>query len=135
MRPEIPNDDAPVELPMDGVLDLHTFRPRDVGDLVPEWLAACQERGLLEVRIVHGKGIGNLQRSVHAILARHPGVGGGGRAPPPRPTSAGRARPSSICARQHPQKKGEGGQYLSISQGKLSQSSLRTHRLASARPS
>jgi DNA-nicking Smr family endonuclease len=76
MRPEIPNDDAPVELPMDGVLDLHTFRPRDVGDLVPEWLAACQERGLLEVRIIHGKGIGNLQRSVHAILARHPGVAG-----------------------------------------------------------
>jgi DNA-nicking Smr family endonuclease len=76
MRPEIPNDDVPVELPMDGVLDLHTFRPRDVGDLVPEWLAACQERGLLELRIIHGKGIGNLQRSVHAILARHPEVAG-----------------------------------------------------------
>lgn len=74
MRPEFPADDAPVELPMDGVLDLHTFRPRDVGELVPEWLAACQERGLLEVRIIHGKGLGHLQRSVHAILARHPEV-------------------------------------------------------------
>ena len=59
---------------MDGVLDLHTFRPRDVGALVPDWLAACQERSLLELRIIHGKGVGNLQRSVHAILSRHPQV-------------------------------------------------------------
>jgi len=59
---------------MDGVLDLHTFRPRDIGDLVPEWLASCQKQGLLELRIIHGKGVGNLQRSVHAILARHPEV-------------------------------------------------------------
>jgi DNA-nicking Smr family endonuclease len=65
---------APVELPMDGVLDLHTFQPREIGDLVPGWLAACQERGLLELRIIHGKGIGNLRRTVHAILARHPEV-------------------------------------------------------------
>jgi len=67
-------DDAPVELPMDGVLDLHTFRPRDIGGLIPDWLAACQERGLLELRIIHGKGVGHLQRSVHAILSRHPQV-------------------------------------------------------------
>ena len=59
---------------MDGVLDLHTFRPKEIGVLVPEWIEACQEHGLREVRIIHGKGIGNLQRSVHAILARHPQV-------------------------------------------------------------
>jgi DNA-nicking Smr family endonuclease len=59
---------------MDGVLDLHTFQPRDIGGLVPDWLAACQERGLLELRIIHGKGIGNLRRTVHAILSRHPQV-------------------------------------------------------------
>jgi DNA-nicking Smr family endonuclease len=74
LPPETFPGDAPVELPMDGVLDLHTFRPRDLGGLIPGWLAACQERGLLELRIIHGKGIGNLQRSVHAILARHPEV-------------------------------------------------------------
>ncbi len=72
--PETPPGDGPVELPMDGVLDLHTFRPRDLGGLIPDWLAACQERGLLELRIIHGKGTGKLQRSVHAILARHPEV-------------------------------------------------------------
>jgi len=74
MPHDTPPGDAPIDLPMDGVLDLHTFRPREIGSLVPEWLAACQERGLLELRIIHGKGIGNLQRSVHAILARHPQV-------------------------------------------------------------
>ena len=62
------------ELPIDGVLDLHTFRPEDIGELVPAYLTECRARGILEVRVVHGKGIGNLKRSVHAILARLPEV-------------------------------------------------------------
>ena len=70
--PFTPDPDAPVELPIDGVLDLHTFRPRDIKELVPDYLAACQARGLLRVRIIHGKGIGNLRRTVHALLAREP---------------------------------------------------------------
>jgi DNA-nicking Smr family endonuclease len=64
----------PVELPIDGVLDLHTFRPEEVGDLIPAWLEACRERGILEVRIVHGKGTGALRRTVEALLARSPAV-------------------------------------------------------------
>ena len=66
--------DEPIELPIDGVLDLHTFNPREIKDLVLDYLAACQERGILRVRIVHGKGIGNLRRTVHSILAKHPDV-------------------------------------------------------------
>ena len=66
--------DEPVELPIDGVLDLHTFSPREIKDLVPDYLQACRERGIYQVRIIHGKGIGNLQRSVHAILSRQPEV-------------------------------------------------------------
>ncbi len=64
----------PIELPIDGVLDLHTFKPREIGELVPDYIAACQERRIRQVRIIHGKGIGNLRRSVHSILAKHPDV-------------------------------------------------------------
>jgi len=66
--------DEPVPLPIDGVLDLHTFQPREVGELVRDYLDECQQRGLVRVRIIHGKGIGNLRRTVHAALQRHPAV-------------------------------------------------------------
>lgn len=68
------DDGTPIELPIDGTLDLHTFHPRDVKALVPDYLAACRERGILDVRIVHGQGTGALRRTVHAILSRLPEV-------------------------------------------------------------
>jgi len=64
----------PVPLPIDGVLDLHTIQPREVKDVLLAYLEACQAQGILEVRVIHGKGIGNLQRTVHALLKRHPEV-------------------------------------------------------------
>lgn len=66
----------PAELPVDGELDLHNFAPREVKPLVLAYLDACLARGLTELRIVHGKGVGNLRRTVHALLARHPRVRG-----------------------------------------------------------
>jgi DNA-nicking Smr family endonuclease len=66
--------DEPLPLPIDGVLDLHTFRPQDVKEIVTEYLAACREKGILEVRIVHGRGIGQLRQTVHALLRKHPEV-------------------------------------------------------------
>ncbi len=69
-----PGNDVPLELPIDGVLDLHTFPPKLVKEVVLEYLAACQERGILEVRVIHGKGIGQLRQTVHSLLQKHPEV-------------------------------------------------------------
>lgn len=66
--------DEPVEIPIDGVLDLHTFRPRDLGDLIPDYLEACRERGITSIRIIHGKGTGTLRETVHALLRRRDDV-------------------------------------------------------------
>lgn len=72
---------TPQEWPIDGTLDLHVFKPAEVGDLVPEYLAECRKRGILQVRIVHGKGTGQLRGRVHAVLRRLPGVASFGLAP------------------------------------------------------
>lgn len=64
--------DSPVELPITGELDLHTFRPQDLGELIPAYLGECAARGIREVRIVHGKGTGTLRTTVHALIRRSP---------------------------------------------------------------
>ncbi len=63
-----------VELPIDGTLDLHQFRPEELSIIVPEYVAACLERGIDELRIVHGKGRGVLRRGLWSLLERLPEV-------------------------------------------------------------
>ncbi len=65
---------GPVALPLDGVLDLHAFDPRDLGALLPSWIDESHAAGLRALRVVHGKGTGALRRGVEALLARHPRV-------------------------------------------------------------
>ncbi len=65
-----------VELPIDGTLDLHAFNPGEIRRLVPEYVSECRRLNVLKLRIIHGKGTGALQRTVHAILDRLPEVAG-----------------------------------------------------------
>ena len=73
--PEEPLEE-PVNLPITGELDLHTFRPSEVVSLLDDYFSECRKRGLHRVRVVHGKGTGALRETVHAHLRRSPGVAG-----------------------------------------------------------
>ena len=64
------NEPEPIRLEIDGSLDLHTFNPREIKELIPDYLQACLEKEIYRVRIIHGKGTGSLRRTVHALLDR-----------------------------------------------------------------
>lgn len=63
---------APVDLEINGILDLHPFSPKDLKTLIPDYLEECRKKGIVEIKIIHGKGIGNIRRSVHTLLDRNP---------------------------------------------------------------
>jgi len=83
--PEPPPEfaDGPVPVPVNGVLDLHGFRPQDAASVVTEYLSECHARGLCDVRLIHGKGIGELRRTVRHCLERSPLVESFADATPP----------------------------------------------------
>jgi len=63
-------DEEPIEFPITDELDLHTFRPREVKDLLPDYFDLCREKGIFRVRVIHGKGTGALRELVHAQLRK-----------------------------------------------------------------
>jgi len=72
--PAKPSDhpEEPVRIPITGELDLHTFPPSELGPLLDAYLEECRVKGLLTVRIIHGKGTGALRERVHAYLRKSP---------------------------------------------------------------
>ena len=60
------------KVPIDGEIDLHAFRPRDVESVVDEYVRAAHDAGLSEVRLIHGRGVGVQRGVVHGVLSRHP---------------------------------------------------------------
>jgi DNA-nicking Smr family endonuclease len=63
--------DEPVRIPIEDSLDLHAFRPADVRSVVDEYLREAHARGFVEVRLIHGRGIGVQRASVQSLLAGH----------------------------------------------------------------
>ena len=61
----------PVKVPIEDILDLHTFNPKEIPDLLSDYFAACIDAGIYSVRIVHGKGQGILRKRVRSILNSH----------------------------------------------------------------
>ena len=70
-----------VEVPITDVLDLHSFQPREVADVVREYLDAAYAKGLRDLRIIHGRGVGVQRRTVRTLLERDPRVVEYGDAP------------------------------------------------------
>ena len=70
MPPIMNDDEQPVELPIEDSIDLHTFAPRDIPDVVESYLEAAQEAGFVEVRIIHGRGKGVQKERVRQVLTR-----------------------------------------------------------------
>ena len=66
------HEDNVVHVPIDGILDLHIFNPKDSISVVDEYLTACHKKGIYEVKIIHGKGKGVLRRTVQTFLKTHP---------------------------------------------------------------
>lgn len=78
------NDDwqpEEIEVEITDVIDLHTFLPREVADVVRDYLDAAYEKGLRRLRIVHGRGKGVQRRTVRTLLERDPRVVDFGDAP------------------------------------------------------
>ncbi len=66
--------EPPIELTLTDVLDLHSFPPSEVADLVRDYLGVALENNWRRVRIIHGKGKGVQRQTVRKILERDPRV-------------------------------------------------------------
>lgn len=66
--------DEPVVIPIQDVIDLHPFAPKDIPSVVEEYLKQCKQAGFCRVRIIHGRGAGIQRKIVRRLLQKHPAV-------------------------------------------------------------
>ena len=64
------NPQEPIEYQISNELDLHTFLPNELGELIPDYIGLCIQKDIMRIRIIHGKGVGTLRETVHALLKR-----------------------------------------------------------------
>jgi dsDNA-specific endonuclease/ATPase MutS2 len=81
-HPAMPEE--PYVVPIEDVLDLHPFQPREILDVVDAYLDAALERGLREVRLIHGRGKGVQRARIQGMLQGDARVRGWQDAPPTR---------------------------------------------------
>lgn len=67
-------DDKPIPIPIEDVIDLHPFRPNEIRDVVREYIAEARQRGFRQVRLIHGRGKGVQRASVQSLLPTLEGV-------------------------------------------------------------
>ena len=72
----------PVKIPIEDTLDLHTFKPKEMPELLIDYFSACIDADIYSVRIVHGKGRGILKKRVQGLLKKNPMVESFQDAPP-----------------------------------------------------
>ena len=72
----------PVSIPIEDVLDLHSYSPKEIPNLLQDYLEECCKTGLNSIRIIHGKGTGILKERVRSVLKKMPLVVSFRDAPP-----------------------------------------------------
>ena len=61
---------APIILEVTDILDLHSFQPREIAEVVKTYLEEARAKGFSTVRIIHGKGIGTQREIVRSVLRK-----------------------------------------------------------------
>ena len=64
-------NDEVFEIPPSNSLDLHHFKPSEVKVLIDEFIWSCEQAGIREAEIIHGKGTGNMRELSHVVLKKH----------------------------------------------------------------
>ena len=83
-KPTVEEQTEPEPLIVTDELDLHGFAPKDAAEVIRVYCHVAAVQGIREARVVHGKGIGEIRRLTHKILAEHENVVDFADAPPER---------------------------------------------------